>query len=1598
MGNGHVIGSARCGCLLTLWCATVLCCTSCRPLVGVRATIGEETILERQVLGGRAALAPVRALLPLKPPDRGVDIDIEDIRPLDEVYADQFERLNRLEEQTPETRLWGAIILHNRGVLAARLGRPALAEEQLKESLWLCEHYALDALRWQILYTLGTLKSGERGYALLRRAADALEDTIPFTLREANLEDGGRREELYRRLVEIALVKKKPEESLLYAERRRAVLLARAVGPWRITFPQGELKDLLDQLHRAIARLSDCRNRLCAIPPDTLQTRKSLLPQEEEFAKAREELDTLMQKLREHSPVWGLVVPAPGDVFAAREVLCPDTALLVVEPTAKDTYAFFLVKTDDFRSCRVRIPPALVNRVTTAAVASGGKTDYYLSQFASLVLSPLADALEEPVERIYLAVPRALNGVAWRELPLFEKRLGEQMQVSFLMGLADLVGAFSQKSYGRRSGLACVGWPEEPVETARAMQDMQDVSRFDVSHSDKSALKGVARFHDFVWFSNPAVLRPGAPHESYVAFPGPLKLLNGIGIGELAAWDADVNWAGFRATEGLEWNAESHLPAAVLTRSLIAGGVPSTIYSASGVPDKVSQRFWTRCLELRKEVGTGAAFRSALLTIDRRYRPGFRLYGYLGMNGTEYAQFSRLAFNDLMRQAGSHRKSGRFAEAAAVFLDLWDMAESLEIEASRKPLILAGIQQRLIECWIALKDYERAVTHQRLRIEYLKGYEKLPRSGLAGEYQSLGALLTRAERFEEAIPAYTQAISLLQQEGKEEQVAKVLGELGKSQDRSGEYAEALETFQQVLKKYEALKKEGDVARQLRRIGAIYLRRLNLPHRAEEHFRRALEISRREENTDDVLSAQIDIGLCRRYLGAFEDALGLFEGALEGSRQAGCPRVEARALAEIANTLWLQGKYQHAFGTITQSNAIAGKLDLAFQLNVNHQLLALIWWELNQFARAYAALDEAVVHARRAEKPLEVASAFNNRGIIHRRAGELDLALDSFRQALEIDKALRSRWGQGYDHRNIGLTLHRMKKWEEAGTHLEEAVRICEEIEDRVNLARALFALGDLRLSQGRPKAGEHLLKRALKDARALSLPEVEWRALRALGTLHRRKGETSKALEFFTQGVEVVEGLRGGIKVHEFRSGFLSNKMDIYEDTVSVLLEMGRKEDAFLYAERSRARTFVDILAGQEISLRTPEEQELYGKQRRLATQIRAVTVSLRNERDPKRRQRFSEQLKELQRSYSNVLADIHAANPQLSQFVTIKVPSLEETHALLAPEVTLVVYYLMKDRTAIWVLRNGKLHLRTVPANREALGREVKEFRLMIQNRELVDEVKQRAEKLHSTLLVPISDLIAQSKVLGIVPHGSLHYLSFAALFDGEAFLVEKFPLFYLPSASFMSHAFAGEPEKNREQLEVLVVGNPDVGDPAYELPFTEKEVLSLKRNFVNVTALTRENATEDWVRANAGRFDVVHLGVHGSFEPATPLFSALLLASGPKEDGKLELHEVTGLRLKAHLVTLSACQSGLGTLTSADELVSLSQAFAYAGTRAILSTLWRVDDVSTALVAKHFYRAYVRRGKAVSLRHAQLQVMNDGNHYHPTYWAGMVLTGDYR
>jgi CHAT domain-containing protein len=145
--------------------------------------------------------------------------------------------------------------------------------------------------------------------------------------------------------------------------------------------------------------------------------------------------------------------------------------------------------------------------------------------------------------------------------------------------------------------------------------------------------------------------------------------------------------------------------------------------------------------------------------------------------------------------------------------------------------------------------------------------------------------------------------------------------------------------------------------------------------------------------------------------------------------------------------------------------------------------------------------------------------------------------------------------------------------------------------------------------------------------------------------------------------------------------------------------------------------------------------------------------------------------------------------------------------------------------------------------------------------------------------------------------------------------------------------------------------------------------------------------------VKQDAGKAGLLHFAVHSELDETDPLASALLLAPGNGEDGRLEVRELLTTDLAARLVVLSACETGLGRLSRGDELIGLQRAFLYAGTPAVVTTLWKIDDRASFLLMRAFYDGLATKGPTEALRAAQRGLTVD--YPHPFAWAAFSLAG---
>jgi CHAT domain-containing protein len=250
------------------------------------------------------------------------------------------------------------------------------------------------------------------------------------------------------------------------------------------------------------------------------------------------------------------------------------------------------------------------------------------------------------------------------------------------------------------------------------------------------------------------------------------------------------------------------------------------------------------------------------------------------------------------------------------------------------------------------------------------------------------------------------------------------------------------------------------------------------------------------------------------------------------------------------------------------------------------------------------------------------------------------------------------------------------------------------------------------------------------------------------------------------------------------------------------------------------------------------------------------------------------------------------------------------------------------------------------------------------------------------------------------LVPDGPLTYLPFAALRDPATgrWLAEAYTIATTPAAAAVVALRAIPPEPPSRSRSSIFAPRTRA------LPGTDAEALEIARVMPGATIFRDSRATEPALGQALARDRVVHLATHAELNPRNPLFSRIELAAvaraGAPGDGRLDVHEILGLRIRSRLVFLSGCETALGTdatgFVPGEDYATLARAFHYAGAREVVATLWRVEDRGAAEFAARFYQHYEAVGSAEALARAQREMMAGGRYRSPYYWAGYVLSGE--
>ena len=765
----------------------------------------------------------------------------------------------------------------------------------------------------------------------------------------------------------------------------------------------------------------------------------------------------------------------------------------------------------------------------------------------------------------------------------------------------------------------------------------------------------------------------------------------------------------------------------------------------------------------------------------------------------------------------------------------------------------------------------------------------------------------------------------------------------------------------------------------------------------------------------------NIALVYYAQGRYEAALTFFEEALVIRRDVGDRAGVGATFNNIGLVYAAQGRYEAALTIYEEALAIRRDVDDRAGEGDTLNNIAGVYYAQGRYEAALTTYEEALTISREVGDRAGEGTTLNNIAAVYYAQRRYEAALTTYEEALAIRHDVGDQSGEGTTLSNIALVYYAQGRYEAALTTYEEALAIRRDVGDRAGEATTLNNIALVYQAQGQYEAALKTNEEALVIVRDVGDRVGEGTTLNNLGTIYHAQERNLDAIQYYEQAVAVFESIRSRSGNDTARASFIAEYAFIYHNLLDLYLTENLLTEAFLTSEQGRARSFGDALATGVVQLADNEVAAplIAAANEAYATLIAAQDALARaralNPPDPELVADLEAQRIAAETAYDEALAALDALDESLEELVPgrLAVSDLAEVQGLLNEQTTLVSFWMLEDRTIAFVVTPDDFEVVTIEVDAATLTTQVLAF---IDFAEIESAHPSAAITLHNTLIAPLQPYLHTPHLI-IVPHQILNYLPFAALTDGERYLMDQFAITYLPSASTLK--FLPDVADAPSYETALVLANPaagntdEFGELLSNLPYAAQSAETIAGLF-GTMALVGEAATETALRTQISSANVLHLGAHGRYNTVAPMQSLIYLAGDGEEDvdanGHLRVSEVYGLpidRDKMELVVLSACQTNLGdidredplvNISAGDELVSLNRAFLFQSPT-VISTLWTVDDAATSLLIEQFY-TYLLNGnsKADALRLAQRHVRDykDGEYANPYYWAGFVLSGD--
>jgi CHAT domain-containing protein/uncharacterized protein HemY len=738
------------------------------------------------------------------------------------------------------------------------------------------------------------------------------------------------------------------------------------------------------------------------------------------------------------------------------------------------------------------------------------------------------------------------------------------------------------------------------------------------------------------------------------------------------------------------------------------------------------------------------------------------------------------------------------------------------------------------------------------------------------------------------------------------------------------------------------------------------------------------------------------GIGRVYdaLGEKQKALDFYNQALPIFRTVGDRSMEAITLTGIGRVYDALGEKQKALDFYNQAlpifRTVGDRRGEATTLNN----IGAVYDALGEKQKALDYYNQALPIRRAVGDRRGEATTLNNIGRVYDALGEKQKALDFYNQALPIRRAVGDRGGEATTLNNIGAVYDALGEKQKALDFFNQALPIIRAVGDRGGEATTLNNIGAVYDDLGEKQKALDYYNQALPIVRAVGDRRGEATTLNNIGILYRDTKKPLEAIKNLEQSVNLILQLRSGV-AKDNRQTFLKSAGGPAIALIDLLITENQPEKAFTYANLATVADLADYSRLVNVKIANPEAQAAIDKW----NQDNRELESLRKELQQKFSEQLSAKVNKLQEDLNKQAENIRKRFVEIADLFETKPTDIAQLQANISPGTTVIQPVILKNDIALFLLTRDKIKVIKVPlpAKFDDLLTKTSQS---LSNR-YSENYLENLEELHKLLISPLEKEIqaTKPKQISIIATGKLRYIPFEALYDGNQYLIEKYPIIYLTRLSSRSLQITTT-SNTPTARKVLAFGNPKPKSP-FSLNGTESEVKAIIPIFPESEYFINNKATLSNFKTQISRFSILHLATHGCFQKG----ECTLITGGKLKENTLLFADkswhiqdagLLGLQ-NVELITLSACQTALNTNSNGEEISGLAYLFERAGSKAVIASLWSAADEETKEIMVEFYQN-LKQGMRKDEAFRQGKLSQIKNNVHPFYWSPFVLIGDGR